>query len=392
MLAYWSPVTHPRAESRGRGDAVPHWTQQNGELKHYPGHANDYLYFNVPLRGNFEVNCELTSFGWREARLAYGTLRYGIVHDLKSYNLARLNRDIRTGQINPPLKDIPYDGWYAYRLAVRDGNYVVYVNGRKLYEERLPAEPDPWLTLHLPAQNTGGLRKLTITGNPTVPDTLSLSHLPDLTGWMADYYGESTAAEQPIRLGRPDGQPNNAAWEKRGEEIVGRIYTEIPGSKQESVLQYHRPLLEDGVIEYEFYYDPGKALTHPALDRLTFLLDPDGVKVHWLTDAQYERTGLTPDNATAEPANRKGPDKLPLKERTWNRVKLSLAGNKVTLQLNDTEVYQRELEPTNQRIFGLFHYADETEVRVRNVKYSGQWPKKLPSAEGLFAPLASRDK
>ena len=38
------------------------------------------------------------------------------------------------------------------------------------------------------------------------------------------------------------------------------------------------------------------------------------------------------------------------------------------------------LEPENQRTFGFFHYADETQVRVRNVTYHGNWPRVLPES------------
>ena len=137
-------------------------------------------------------------------------------------------------------------------------------------------------------------------------------------------------------------------------------------------------MLEDGEITYEFYYEPGKAMVHPALDRLTFLLEPDGVKIHWMTDAQYDRSGLKPDNATVEPDNRRGPSSLPLKPKDWNRLNLSTSGDRVALRLNGVEIYSRAIEPTNQRIFGLFHELDQTEVRVRSVTYAGQWPRQLP--------------
>jgi hypothetical protein len=163
----------------------------------------------------------------------------------------------------------------------------------------------------------------------------------------------------------------------------------VPGSLQESLLQYHRPMLEDGEIAYEFYYEPGKALVHPALDRLAFLLAPDGVAIHWLTDAQYDRTGLDPGNTAVEPAHRRGPERLPLKPRDWNRLELSLAGDVVTLRHNGVDVFERPLEPTNGRTFGVFHYADATEARVRNVVYRGDWPRALPDPSALSA--ASRD-
>jgi hypothetical protein len=131
-------------------------------------------------------------------------------------------------------------------------------------------------------------------------------------------------------------------------------------------------------------------MVHPALDRLTFLLEPDGVKVHWMTDAQYDRLGLKADNTASEPENRRGSPSLPLKPKEWNRLSLSLTGDRVTLRLNQAEIYARTLEPTNQRFFGLFHYMDETEVRVRSVNYNGQWPRELPKLLTQPESLAAR--
>ncbi len=137
-------------------------------------------------------------------------------------------------------------------------------------------------------------------------------------------------------------------------------------------------MVEDGRIAYEFYYEPGKVVVHPALDRLAFLIEPDGVKVHVLTDGAFERNGLAGGNTRDEPENRRGPASLPLKPNAWNNLILSVAGDKVTLELNGQAIYERSLEPANQRSFGLFHFADETQVRVRSVSYQGHWPRRLP--------------
>jgi hypothetical protein len=57
---------------------------------------------------------------------------------------------------------------------------------------------------------------------------------------------------------------------------------------------------------------------------------------------------------------------------------LTLNGDKVTLYLNGVAIYERTLEPSNRRIFGLFHDADQTEARVRGARYQGHWPRTLP--------------
>jgi hypothetical protein len=82
---------------------------------------------------------------------------------------------------------------------------------------------------------------------------------------------------------------------------------------------------------------------------------------------------LDPANVTAlQPA-----EPPPLRSGDWNRVQLSLRGNTVALHLNGELVFTRELAATNQRTFGLFHYADQTEARVRNLRWRGEWPRTL---------------
>jgi tetratricopeptide (TPR) repeat protein len=363
----WARVTHARAETRGAGEPIPHWTYRDGRFTHHPGHANDMMYLRTPLRGDFQLDCELAIFDWRETRVAYGGMTVAPKYDLKHVERWHFNRALPELTLNPPLER-PAD-WYKYRLVVKGGSMTSFVNGRQIHQAPLTAECDPWLALQCFALNTGGARNLTITGRPVVPESLSLTGLPDLTGWLPEYYGDSVTGD------RPD-------WEKQGEEVVGRLREDFAGSKQESVLFYHRPMLEDGEIAYEFYHEPGKTMVHPTLDRLAFLLDPDGVKVHRLTDAQHERTGLAPDNAAVEPDDRRGPSSLPLKAREWNRLVLTLSGDRVALRLNGQLIYERTLEATNQRLFGLFHYADETEARVRKVHYRGDWPRSLPEAAG----------
>jgi hypothetical protein len=209
------------------------------------------------------------------------------------------------------------------------------------------------------------------------PERIELAHGPALTGWSAAYFGETTTG-------------HTAAWEHLGSEIHGRHLT-VASGHPESLLQYRRPLVEDGSVEYEFYHGSSHTIVHPSLDRLAFMLSPDGVRLHWLTDALHDRTGLLADNRTDEPTCHRGPERLPLLLGAWNRLRLTLAGHRVTLNLNGVDIYERELEPDNTRIFGLFHESDHTVVRVRGIWYQGEWPKRLPHPEELMSSAPPSD-
>jgi hypothetical protein len=129
-------------------------------------------------------------------------------------------------------------------------------------------------------------------------------------------------------------------------------------------------------------------MVHPSIDRVAFLLEPDGVKVHWITAGGDDRSGLTADNAIEEPNNRRGPNALPLKPGEWNGINVALDGDKVTLKLNAQVIYERTMEASRGRQFGLFHYKDQTAVGARNVVLRGRWPALLTPQQmaNLMAP------
>jgi len=361
----WERVTQTRSQTRGEGYPIAHWTETGNRLTHYRGHDRDLMYLAVPLRGDFRIDCELSARPGQSIRLAYGGLAVGPKPDLKLLDRSQFGRPLGDIAVNPPLEKL--GDWLAFRLAVNGGRLSTSINGRKVHEAPAPPDGDPWVTILSQGMEAGTVRNLAITGNPTIPQKLDLSAAPDLAGWLADEYLETSSGD-------------DADWDKLGEEIIGRMRNDAPGSKQESLLVYHRPILEDGRLTYEFYHDPGKVMVHPVLGRTAFLLDPDGVKIHWLTDGAYERKGLAPDNTADEPESRRGPASIPLKPKAWNKLELNLAGDRVALSLNNQPIYDRAIEPVNQRTFGLFHYADSTQVRVRNVTYEGNWPRSLPAS------------
>ena len=367
-LKHWFPVSHSRAKTRGDGYPVAKWLTAKGELRFLAGQDTDLVYYQMPVTGNFEIQADLSTLGWRETDIFAAGLYSAIRSDRKTVELGQFDRKLPGKLLKPPFKSIGF--WYKYRVVVKDGQYTAYVDGRRIHTQRLPAQPDPWIAVRTDGRYHGGVRNLRILGNPKVPKEISLSSLPDLGNWDPRYYNESTSGA-------------NSHWQKRGELIVGRKHSTLSGSFQQSLLRYHRPLLEDGQVSYEFFYQPGKTHVHPALDRRTFLLDEQGVKLHTMTDERYDRSGMQPNNFQIVAENRRGngKKKLDLKPNRWNKVALSIKGQTVLIKLNDELVYEHKLTAPNSRLFGLFHYADKTEARVRKVTYRGDWPNRIPPVE-----------
>jgi hypothetical protein len=257
------------------------------------------------------------------------------------------------------------DDWYQLSAKVRDGKLALSVNGREIGVEKLPEPHEPWLGFHAPADADCRLRNIKIGGEPAAPEEISLSSRATLNGWFP-FSGEDLADKQ-------------ADWVKTGEEIQSRPRKPDTVDRQECLLQYVRPLIYDSELTYEFFYKPGEAAVHPALDRLAFLVRPEGISTHWVTDGVWDRTMLSPGNVSEEKENRRGPEKLPLKENDWNALKLTIAGDTVSIAVNGVPALERKLPAGNRRLFGLFHYADEGQARVRNIVWRGAWPREIPA-------------
>ncbi|WP_425618770.1 DUF1583 domain-containing protein [Anatilimnocola sp. NA78] len=364
--AQWVPVSQPTADTRGRGLPPPTWLLQKGKVEFFTGHGADSIYFQSPLIGNFELRMRRTSNGWKEIYPFYGSIGIDVLHDGTGIwrNLSNQSRE----RTNLPAKIENWGPQVDFRLVMKDGDYTAFVNDKQIHTERILPTADPWLYIQSYAPHYNGIvENVQILGTPSIPEDIELSTGEDLRVWRHNYFGDS---------GNPD-----SSWSKVNGEITGAASTAAKGANQQTIIRYHRPLLEDGTIEYDFYYEAGVTEVHPAIDRATFLLSPNGVKLHYVTDGPLNRTKLLPDNEFPLSGSS---DKVPLKDKAWNRAKVQLIGDVITLAINDNEVAKYTVEATNQRHFGLFRYSDRTNARVKNVTYRGNWPKELPSVPDQF--------
>ena len=67
-FSYWRNASRGTAFTRSSGFPMPFWSLRDGELRHHPGHLDDALAFVIPLRGDFEVACDLNLDDRRSSR------------------------------------------------------------------------------------------------------------------------------------------------------------------------------------------------------------------------------------------------------------------------------------------------------------------------------------
>jgi len=113
---------------------------------------------------------------------------------------------------------------------------------------------------------SGGARTIRITGQPEIPDQLQLASRNDLVGWNGSYYTTRW------------GTTISAAWTKTDGEIVGKKFETGRAGCAKVCCATIVHLLEDSVVDYDFYYEPEQTHVHPVLGRAAFLLDPEGVR------------------------------------------------------------------------------------------------------------------
>lgn len=368
-VAYWNPVTH------WKGYRPSTWVGVKGSLQHMPSEAWTQLFFQSPMRGKFTVEAEHSNMGYEEVSIAYGEHAAQPAHDLQGVEVYTIMHGSKSvgGAV-----ELPHWGHRTNTRMEVDGNKVTtFSNGVKIHEETFLSPPNAWLMLQANSPtNYATIGNLRITGNPEIPDEIDMIDTHRWSGWRVDMHGGWHSIDPA----------SDAPWKRVGDELVGSLHPNSRSENLEGLMMYQRPMFEDGVIEMECWYEPGVYEVYPALGGDAFVFSADGVRRHRLTHGWYETSGLTPDNiADIDGAA----ETVPLKENDWNRVRLQLVGDRLTIAVNDVEVVSVEVTlPKSERQFGLFRYITQTKCRVRNLTYRGDWPKILPTVkdQDLAAP------
>jgi hypothetical protein len=366
-LQQWKLAATENSHRASKGYAADHWLSTAEGLDHIPAAMATQLYFQSPLTGKFEIHVTMSPRQHDALAVGCGFHAALLQNDLKGKQLLTLPTFARSVPQELKLKKLPE--LVDYRIVVDGSKVTTFAEGEQLHEEVLVPQPDPWVVLQaVAAENEGKIASLRIEGEPTIPAEIKLIESAGWAGWDSSRFGESISAAGP---------DENAAWQHVGEEIVGQASKSEQVSPSESLIFYKRPLLEDGVIKYEAFYEPQASMVHPAVGEHALIVSPQGVSLHQLTRGRWETRGLQPDNSAPLTNSATA---VPLKENGWNDFHIETHGDRLTLSVNSEKVAELDLtDPPSTRRFGLFRYGNETGCRVKNLVYRGQWPTKLPA-------------
>ena len=155
------------------------------------------------------------------------------------------------------------------------------------------------------------------------------------------------------------------------------------------MIYYQRPLCDGETIELEFYQDSqpepveGKSRTlpltiSPMIGRIAMLLDKTDIALRWIPgDGEKEWLGTDATQRVIDPQARQL-SKAQIKEREWNAMSIRWNKGMATLSVNGQDIYERKWETNTAPQFGLVHDINQSQVRARNIRLSGNWPESLP--------------
>ena len=181
-------------------------------------------------------------------------------------------------------------------------------NGVLVFEDEQPSPTTPWLALLGRCTRTTAWCNLQLTGDPQIPREVNLIQGDRMEGWMSPLYRENVPRQlRPVEPGARDVAATAPAtqgcvWYATDGVLYGSSTKSSNRNLAiQSWLAYHRPLRSGDTLSYEFFYQPDEKMVYPSLGRMALQLEPDNVRLHWITEVPHMSLGgLSADNAVTD--------------------------------------------------------------------------------------------
>lgn len=362
----WTPLQFGNSRHNSNGGVNDHystWVATRGKAVHYGSDLSSPLIFQSPLTGKFEVIAERTTFDRQEVSIMYAMHAAEPKYDLSAVSISNRKSvlDFGSAIVVPGFLD---KSRAKFRIVVDGDSVSTYTNDVLIHEQSVAEATSPWLMLEAVYPDFRcEVEDLRIVGSPTIPEELVLTNVSNAEAWDGTLYSQSVSSNESPHSG----------WQFRDREVTSNKLS--VSTYKENYIRYLRPMLEDGVIEYEFWYDENSEV-HPAIGGQAFLLREEGLQIHRITMLSDDQPAPLSNNASPlDPPSKP----IDFKSGDWNQVRLGLKGNELSVSVNGNDVGTVLIkDPAHLRHIGMFHFGG-TQARFRNMTYRGEWPKMLPA-------------
>lgn len=371
---YWVPVSLQTTWTINRGRPNGHWLMHEDHVLHLAGVQPDLLMFSIPLTGDFDFVCETQEGGHigTDGGLGYGGLQFQAIGRMETLTVTDADNRHAVQRYSPFARSDSRPIFNRVSIRSHDGIASFESNFHPVWTDSSHVGQSPWVALRSDGTKRPMFRGMKLSGAPTIPSEVRLSDGDHLRGWQTGFFDQE----------QPPFDATIPTLESLDWHLKSGVLTSMETSepiKQRSLIQYQRPLLDEESITYEFHHNGADTVLHPTLGRLAFLLEPNGIRVRWITTGDRDWTALPADNALLEPLSRRGPRGLPFKENDWNQVIVRQSARDISIELNGEQVYLRRREDSSPQQFALYRAARNSPARARNIVLSGDWPKTVPA-------------
>lgn len=377
----WFPVLEASLHTRHTEDPPAEWIVEANRIVQLPGDGPAPLLLTIPLTGEFEVHAVQDLDERNHIAIGYDfqafSPKFGNRRSFQSKLFSRRSDSSSLEDAAQMGLNIPW------KISVDANRTMTMVSEQQVGLRALNPSPAPWVFL-VPRSHEAiaQIKDLRISGTPIIPESIELIKPSQFPGWQA----VTRNAAISVHAGREDSEVPFATyypsserakdWQFREQELITEPLPEAI-TPLESLITYFRPMLEDGVLEYEFFYQPNEYEVHPAVGLNAFLFSVDGVWQHQITNPLDGEQSLDRNNRVL--LEREQSEPMPLISNDWNRCRIELNGDQLLIFLNDKKVGESQLDiPKSERTIGLYRSQANTRARVRNMNYRGEWPRQLP--------------
>jgi tetratricopeptide (TPR) repeat protein len=173
--------THWTASNTSVNGIKGWWESVDQQIVHLTGAANDTLFLNYPITGNFVFNATVSS----RVGLEFGFDGIGI---RQQANQLLVTSRSGVSILNKPITNVREE-MAQIRIESKDGRVQFFINDEIVYERQAEGS-SPWVFIAA-QNNTIAFSNLSLSGTPTVSESVPLVLGKRLDGWIANFYSES---------------------------------------------------------------------------------------------------------------------------------------------------------------------------------------------------------